>query len=295
MIATYAVGLYSRHNILALGLLFGVSALLVFRYDDPAPHLPAQSFPFLIMVIAWLFAWAVRQQQAVAEAFRERSSLLESEQEQATRAARAEERRRIAREMHDVIAHSVSVMVVQAGAARSVLQSTPEEATKALLAVEGTGRETLSELRGLLGVLSDDQDGLDLAPQPGLEQFDTLIERVKAAGLHVEVTINGEPTSLSSGLNLTAYRILQESLTNALKHANLARTEVILTYTGDELKLEILDDGLNAAATNGEHDGRGLIGMRERVMLFGGRLETGPRLGGGYAVRAWLPLKVVCG
>ena len=289
MIATYAVGLYSRHNIVALGLLFGVSALLVFHYDDPAPHIPARLFPFLILTIAWLFAWAVRQQQTVTEVYRERSSLLESEQEQATRAARAEERRRIAREMHDVIAHSVSVMVVQAGAARSVLQTSPEEATMALLAVEDTGRETLAELRGLLGVLSDN-DALDLTPQPGLDQFETLIERVKKAGLPVAVTIQGEPCGLSSSLNLTAYRVLQEALTNVLKHADHAQTDVILTYGDDELKLEVLNAGTNGRLSNADHSGRGLVGMRERVALFGGRLETGPRLGGGYAVRAWLPL-----
>jgi signal transduction histidine kinase len=291
MIAMYAVGLYSQHEILALGLLFALALLLILRYQNPAPSIPGQFFPFVILIISWLFAWAVRQQQNVAEAYRQRSVSLESEQEQATRAARAEERRRIAREMHDVIAHSVSVMVVQAGAARSVLDSAPEEATNALLAVETTGRDTLAELRGLLGVLSDHDDSGALVPQPGLEQFEALIERVTAAGLNVAVQTSGEVRPLSSGLSLTAYRVLQEALTNALKHADHARAEVILTYTDESLKLEILNSGSNGAVPNREPGGHGLVGMRERVELFGGRLESGPRLGGGYAVRAWLPLK----
>lgn len=291
MIAMYAVGLYSQHEILALGLLFALALLLILRYQNPAPSIPGQFFPFVILIISWLFAWAVRQQQKVTEAYRERSASLESEQEQATVAARAEERRRIAREMHDVIAHSVSVMVVQAGAARSVLDSAPEDATNALLAVEATGRDTLAELRGLLGVLSDHDDNEELGPQPGLEQFEALIERVTAAGLSVEVKTSGKVRPLSSGLSLTAYRILQEALTNALKHADHARADVVLTYTDESLKLEVLNSGSNGAKNSSETGGRGLIGMRERVELFGGRLETGPRLGGGYTVRAWLPLK----
>ncbi|HEX7103611.1 MAG TPA: histidine kinase [Nitrolancea sp.] len=289
IIAMYAVGLYSRHNLLALGLLVGLALLLTVRYDNPAPEIPRQLFPLLILIVSWLCALAVRQQRTVADAFLARARSLESEQEQTARAARAEERHRIAREMHDVIAHSVSVMVVQAGAARSVLESAPDEATSALLAVEDTGRATLTELRGLLGVLGND-DGPELAPQPGMDQFESLIDRVTAAGLNVEVTINGAERPLSSGLSLTAYRVLQEALTNALKYADHARTNVCLTYSEAELKLEILNTGSEQPDFNGERRGRGLIGMRERVDLYGGRLEAGPRIGGGYAVRAWLPL-----
>jgi len=289
MIAMYAVGLYSRHNLLALGLLFGLAVLITLRYDNPAPEIPSQLFPLLILTVAWLCALAVRQQRTVTDAFQARARSLETEQEHAARAARAEERHRIAREMHDVIAHSVSVMVVQAGAARSVLESAPDEATKALLAVESTGRATLAELRGLLGVLADD-DGPDLTPQPGLDQIESLIDRVTAAGLKVAVTMSGAERPLSSGLSLTAYRVLQEALTNALKYANHTRTDVYVTYSDTELKLEILNAGSEQPYSNGEQRGHGIIGMRERVALYGGRLEAGPRIGGGYAVRAWLPL-----
>jgi signal transduction histidine kinase len=289
MVAMYAVGLYSRHNLLALGIVFGLPFLLALRYDNPAPEIPRQLFPLLILIISWLSAFAVRQQRTVADAYQARATSLESEQEQTTRAARAEERRRIAREMHDVIAHSVSVMVVQAGAARSVLESAPDEATTALLAVESTGRATLTELRGLLGVLRDG-DSPELTPQPGMEQFESLIDRVRAAGLEVDVTITGEMRPLSSGLSLTAYRVLQEALTNALKYANHAQTDVCLTYSDTELKLEILNTAAEAPSDNGATSGRGISGMRERVALYGGRLEAGPRVGGGYVVRAWLPL-----
>ncbi len=293
LVAMYAVGLYCSHDVTALGLLLGLSSLISITYEDPAPLMPRKLFPYLVLVIAWLAARAVRQQRVVADAFQSRAMALEAEQEQATQAARAEERRRIAREIHDVIAHSVSVMVVQAGAARSVLQTTPDDSTKALLAIEETGRETLGELRRLLDVLSEESDPIDRAPQPDIGQLNHLIERVQAAGLPVQLEINGTPSPLSPGVSLTAYRIVQEALTNALKYAGQAATDVILTYSTDELKLEILDDGPVAVRSyNGQsgQSGHGLSGMKERIAVFGGLLEAGPRPGGGYAVRAWLPI-----
>ena len=202
--------------------------------------------------------------------------------------ALAEERSRIARELHDVVAHSVSVMLVQAGAARQVLTSSPEEAREALLAVEAGGREAMTELRNLLGLLNPDGPGL--APQPGVGELDDLVQRVRDAGLPVQLRVEGEAKPLPVGLDLTAYRIVQEALTNAIKYSGLAPTEVVLQYRDDEMKLEILDDGGGGPVPSDRGQGRGLVGMRERVAMYGGRLEAGPRLPKGYAVRVWLPI-----
>jgi signal transduction histidine kinase len=222
----------------------------------------------------------------------ERAGRLEREQELATRVAVADERAHLARELHDVVAHSVSVMVVQAGAARRLLGRQPDRAGEALLAVESNGREALAELRRMLGVLTDeDGTGPALAPQPGLGQLDALVERVGAAGLPVEVRITGAPRPLSPGVDLTAYRIIQEALTNALKYAKGARTEVVVEFGDGELKLEVLNAGGVDLLPAGAGAGRGLLGMRERVSVYGGQLEAGGRPEGGFAVRASLPLQ----
>jgi signal transduction histidine kinase len=237
----------------------------------------------------WLVGNAIRSWKLRAEALQERATLLAQEGERAMHMAIAEERARIAREMHDVIAHSVSVMVVQAGAARQVLTSEPGKATEALLAVEATGREAMTELRRLLGVVSDGGSDASLTPQPGVDQLDALVQRVGDAGLPVQLRIEGQPRTLPPGVDVAAYRIVQEALTNALKYSGLAPTEVVLDYRESELKVEVLDEG-NVQDLNGDvRQGRGLVGMRERVALFGGTLEAGPRLERGYAVRAWLP------
>jgi signal transduction histidine kinase len=172
-----------------------------------------------------------------------------------------------------------------------VLDTAPDKSRDALLTVEETGRTAMAELRNLLGVLGN--DGLDpaLAPQPGMADLDGLIDRVREAGLPVELRIEGQPRGLPPGVDLAAFRIVQEALTNALKYSGLAHTDVILDYRDRELKLEVLDEGTaGQRAKDGPEPGRGLVGMRERVALFGGMLEAGPRLSGGYAVRAWLPL-----
>ena len=215
---------------------------------------------------------------------------LEREQELSTRAALAEERARIARELHDVVAHSVSVMVVQAGAARQVMSTSPQQSLEALRAVESTGRDALTELRGLLDVLGND-GGMNLAPQPGMEQVDRLVQRVREAGLPVKLQVEGTRRPLPVGVDLAAYRIVQEALTNALKYSGLAPTIVMLDYREEELKVEVLDEGSGAPPRDGAETGRGLAGMRDRVALFGGTLEAGPRPVRGYAVRAWLPAR----
>jgi signal transduction histidine kinase len=240
---------------------------------------------------------------------------LASEQELRSRWAVAAERGRIARELHDVVAHSVSVMVVQAGAARRSVATSPDQATAALGQIESTGRQALAEMRRLLGLLRDgegDGDGADLAPQPSLARLGSLAAAAREAGLPVEVTVEGDPRPLPAGVDLSAYRIVQEALTNTLKHAGPARAEVRVCYGREALEVQVVDDGLGgrgaARAAGGlvvvrlgpegvpqlpgrrNGDGHGLIGMRERVALFGGTLEACPRPGGGYRVAARLPL-----
>jgi signal transduction histidine kinase len=247
---------------------------------------------FTVLVPAWLLGDIVRQRRLTAIAKAEAGSRAIREAEERVRAGVAEERRAMAREMHDVVAHGVSVMVIQAGAARQVVEESPERASEALLTVEATGREVMSELRRLLGVLdeSDEGAGAGVAPQPGVDQISVLLERVREAGLPAELEVAGTPRPLSPSLDVTAYRIVQEALTNALRYAQWAATLVRLVWEPSQLRIEILDDGPAAPPEVDESAGHGLVGMRERASRVGGRLEAGPRLGGGYAVRAWLPL-----
>jgi len=203
------------------------------------------------------------------------------------RRAVADERARIARELHDMVTHNVSVMVVQAAAGNEVFDQHPEQARTAFRAVEETGRRALGELRRLLDVVADDESaGYD--PQPGLRRLDELVDSVRATGLGVELTVEGTPRELSPALELSAFRIVQEALTNTLRHAGASRASVRVSYEPDALELEVADDGVGGGSTEG---GRGLVGMRERVALFGGDLATGARPGGGFAVRARMPLE----
>jgi signal transduction histidine kinase len=214
----------------------------------------------------------------------------------ATRRALAAERSRIASELHDVVTHNVSVMIVQAGAARKIMASSPADAEDALLAVEATGREAMTELRNLLGLLSARAEtagshAATLRPQPGLGEFDALIGRVSAAGLPVEYRVSGEPRFLSPGADLAAYRVVQEGLTNVLRHGGRATATVTVEW-GDELVITVSDDGDGSAAGGDGTAGRGLIGLRERLALYGGELTAGPRPGGGWRIRAVMPAGV---
>jgi signal transduction histidine kinase len=202
-----------------------------------------------------------------------------------------EERSRIARELHDVIAHSVSVMTVQAGAAEAMLAVDPAQALEPVRAVQETGRQALVEMKRLVGMLREADEEVGLAPQPRVTELDALAAKVAEAGLPVFVSISGAPRPLPLGLDLSAYRIVQEALTNALKHAGASRADVTLRYGDRELELEICDDGSGAAAAGGT--GHGLVGMRERAAVFGGSLEAGARAGGGFRVRALLPFEGV--
>jgi signal transduction histidine kinase len=222
--------------------------------------------------------------------WRERAEELERLTEHVARIAVLDERARIAREMHDVVAHSVSLMVVQAGGARRMLDEDVEESREALQSIEDAGRQALQELRRSLGMLRDGDAPVDLAPQPGTAQIDELVQRTRAAGLPVELAVEGAPRAVAPGVDLAAYRIVQEALTNAVKHAGAAGATVGLRWTPRALELTVADDGRGAAGT-GNGAGHGLIGMRERVTAYGGTFAAGAAPGGGFAVRASFPLE----
>jgi len=239
--------------------------------------------------IAISLAFGVGLPLLIGRILHHRRLRLERDRVQAARDAVTAERARIARELHDVVAHAVSVMVVQAGAARTVLEKDPDAARRALREIERTGRTGLTELRRLLDVLKTDADEVALAPQPGLEALEELLARFRATGLPVEATVEGVPRPLAPGVDLTAYRVVQEALTNALKHAGGAHAHVRLRYGDRAIDLEVEDDGRGPTADGSVTVGHGLLGMRERVAVFGGSLEAGERRGGGFVVRARIP------
>jgi signal transduction histidine kinase len=265
------------------GALVGYASIAIILLDD-RPRLASTLSVIGVSAVAWAIARAFADRGRRAEHLEERAAGLERAHAEAV----THERATIARELHDVIAHSVSVMTVQAGAARLLLDEDLPRARESLVAVEETGRQALGEMRRLLGILRGDEHETRLAPQPGIADLDALIEQVRAAGLPVDVVVAGEPKALPPGIDLAAYRVVQEALTNALKHAGAARAQVSVRYRSSALELAVTDNG--SARANGRGGGHGLIGMRERVALYGGRFEAGPRAGGGYAVRASLPL-----
>jgi signal transduction histidine kinase len=272
-----------RTSLAAGGATVAVLALpLLAASGGFQPHVLGEVLGF---AAAWLIGDSVRSRRQYLAALEERAERLERERETDAARAVAEEQARIARELHDVIAHTLSVIVVQAAAARDVLASQPERAGEALAAVEAAARGALGELRRLLSTVRGDAT---FAPQPGLEQLDELVRQVRAAGLEVAITIEGTQSPLPPTLDLSAYRVVQEALTNTLKHAHATHVDVALSYGPAELRVEVRDDG--AAAANGDGDGRGLIGMRERVSAFGGSLAAGPGPSGGYVVSARFPL-----
>jgi signal transduction histidine kinase len=223
----------------------------------------------------------------LGEAARNRGVAIREE----SRRAVGDEQARIARELHDVIAHSVSVIVVQAAAADDVFDSRPDQARAALRSIERSGRDALVELRRLLNAVRPDDGREAIGPQPGLDRLDELVEPVRAGGLEVVVRREGEPAPLAAGVDLSAYRIVQEALTNTLRHAHATRADVTVRYETDAVEIEVRDNGRGAAASDGEPGGQGLVGMRERAALLGGTLETGSLASGGYRVHARLPLE----
>jgi signal transduction histidine kinase len=240
-------------------------------------------FDWLWFSVAAVIGLVVRTRSVRAERLESRVSTLEVERETVLRV----ERERIARELHDVIAHSVSVIVVQAGAAEPLVDEDPAQAREALRSIRSTGSDALGEMRRLLGILRAPGDELTLSPQPSVAQLGPLLAQTRAAGLQVELRVEGEPRRLAPGLDLAAYRIVQEALTNTRKHARASRAEVALRYAPSALEVEVIDDGSGSAVT--ANSGHGLVGMRERVALYDGTLDIGGRDGSGFAVRAVLP------
>jgi len=291
MLFSYGGGAYVDGRAAYAALAIMVSGVLTVTLLSPSQIVGDYVFPTAFAAISWLAGRAVRTRTRLTEELHEAAVREQEAQElQALRAA-ADERRRIAREMHDVVAHSVSVMVVQAGGARRILERDPERAVAAAAQIERTGREALAEMRRLLGVLHRDDDEHDArAPQPTMAGVGALVERAREAGLPVELHVEGERRSLPAGLDLAAFRVVQEGITNALKYADRAPTEVHVRWGARELVLEILDRGPGPARERMGDAGHGLVGMRERVRLYGGELETGRRRGGGFRIRAKLPL-----
>jgi signal transduction histidine kinase len=290
-LAAFEVGRRIADRIRSLAVVIAVAALMAFGLlvQDADPLL-ATVLPFVFLVPSWIAGDTLRTRHVEAARRTEEAERELRDREERMAAAAAEERQHVARELHDVIAHGVSVMVIQAGAARRVLRTSPDAAEVCLLAVEATGREAMAELRRFLGALGDDAADGGVAPQQGIAAIPALVDRVGDAGLPVSLEVDGEPVAVPAIVDVTVYRIVQEALTNALRYADRATTVVRLAWEPDRLRVEVLDDGPGAAGTETEGAGRGLAGMRDRVELVGGHVEAEPRLGGGFGVRASLPL-----
>jgi signal transduction histidine kinase len=286
VLAVYSAGAHTNGLRAWMGGL-GAAALIAANVAEQF-SLGDLLFIALIVGSGWLVGRAMRHRRERERVLERLTVDLEHEREEKARAAVAEERVRIARELHDVVAHAISVIVLQARGGRRSLATDPGETREALDMIEATGSQALAEMRRLLGMLRRDDEEIALAPQPSLRYLDNLAEQVREAGLPVDVSIEGKPNELSPGVDLSAYRIVQEALTNALKHAGPATARVVVRYRENDLELEIADTGLGAGASN--EGGHGLAGMRERVSLYGGKIEAGPRHGGGFAVKARLPL-----
>jgi signal transduction histidine kinase len=296
VLASWAAGAQREGQQALAGAALGLAAFAVIVQAQPGSGTALDFGDAEVDLASWLVigiglplaAFALRRREERAVALEAEAERLAREREERARAAVAAERARIARDLHDVIAHSVSVMTVQGGAARLLLEQDAQRAREPLLAVEETGHQAMAEMRRLLGIVHA-EDAPALAPQPGLADLEALAEQVRQAGLPVALEVLGAPKALAPGLGLAGYRIVQEALTNALKHAGPARAWVTVRYEPDALVLEILDDGAGGPSVDGG-SGHGLVGMRERVALYGGELAAGRRPEGGFAVRARLPL-----
>jgi signal transduction histidine kinase len=294
IVALYTVAAYCERRVSMRAAAWVALPITVGVIVNNGPHAGRVIPELAVFAIAWVVGDNLRTRRAYLAELEARAARLEREREEKAERAVIEERTRIARELHDVIAHNVSVMVVQASAGEEVFDEDPERARESLSAVSSTGRAALAELRRLLGVIRA-EDHADrepsYEPQPGIEYLDELVGQVRETGLPVELSVIGEPRPLPEGVGLCAYRIVQEALTNTLKHAHASSAQVSVRYVADALELQVIDDGRVSSPLNGDTDGHGLIGMRERVALFGGTLTASPRPGEGYEVRARLPLE----
>ncbi|MER6186899.1 histidine kinase [Streptomyces sp. NPDC001652] len=302
IIAVYSAAVYSPYRVATLAAL-PVSVVLVGTSGDSVtPIVPNDYIVLLILVPMAVAAVGLRTWKLRTDEGRTRISTLERDRTEELRRAVEHERARIARELHDVVTHNVSVMIIQAGAARKIMGTSPEEAGEALLAVEAGGRAAMTELRHVMGLLTmaDEEEETssgaepagtteELTPQPGLDQLESLVGRVRDTGLPVDLTVTGPPRPLPPGLELAAYRVVQEALTNTVKHASGASAAVTVDYGPDRLRVEVTDTGGDSRGAVGS--GRRLIGLRERLAVHDGTLHTGRRLTGGYRVEALIPLE----
>jgi len=289
MYAAFLMGGLRRGQLARLGLVLVLVGSAVVVYHDPT-HTAANLIGTpVLFAVAWLAGFALRERNQQAEAAEERAVRAERDRESAARLAVAEERARMARELHDVVAHAVSVMVLQVGAVRHRMPAASEEG-EALRNVEQAGRTALAEMRRLLGALRQGDDRLELTPHPGLKNLESLAGDVRAAGLDVRLHVRGEPVPLPASLDLSAYRIVQEGLTNALKHSGGRRADVTVEYAPCELRLEVRDDGPGGFGQN-DGLGHGLIGIGERVKTYGGDMSAFVATSGGFVLRASLPLE----
>jgi signal transduction histidine kinase len=296
VVAVYTVGAYGDRRRISVAVGWLVISLVAIRATSPPDFDNAILAVNLVAFCAVLYlGWTVQQRRRQAALLQDRNRELQIARGQLAREAAAAERLRIARELHDVIAHSISVIAVQSSVGREQLRTNPDNAERALAAIESGSRSALAELRRLLGVLRPGGQPSDrLAPTPGLADMDTLLTDAHQAGLVTRYTVHGEqPDGVPPGLDLSAYRIIQEALTNTIKHAGPATASISISWTNQQLTIDVSDDGRGPAAApstrTDQSAGQGLIGMRERVTLFGGDLSTGPRPGGGFRVVARLP------
>ncbi|MFI7708887.1 sensor histidine kinase [Nonomuraea sp. NPDC049480] len=300
-VAAYGTLAYSRHRLAAAGGLAAAAVLTGVVFQDVVPALPSWLGPIVVLAAAGALAVAVRFWQGRLRAGRDRLDALERAQAEAMRAAVDEERARIAAELHDIVTHNVSVMVIQAGAARKVMDAEPAESKRALLAIEAGGRAAMSELRHVMGLLATENEAMGHGgmknevtqsgppgPQPGLDQLDALVTRIRAAGIPVDVELSLPTGPLPAGVDLAAYRVVQEALTNTIKHAAGAAASVSIRHEGDRLEIEVTDTG-GARRGPSHPGGRGLIGLRERLAVYGGTLNAGHTPAGGYRILARVP------
>lgn len=296
LLALYSVAAHRERRISIPAALWSAFVVLMILFNSREPlELDAIFAEGLVVGAVWFIGDGLRTQRSQVSTLEDRATRFEREREEAAREAVAEERRVIARELHDMVAHNVSVIVAQSAAAQRVLDNDPEAGRFALRSIEDAGREALVEMRRLLGLLRTDHDRPDVRnPQQGMDDIGTLLSQVREAGIDVSLTVEGTPRPLPAGLDLSAFRIVQEALTNVVKHAGAASAAVGIRYDRSALHLTICDDGSGPRDVEGDplRARYGHLGMRERVGLFGGRLRVGPRLGGGYEVVVSLPLDV---
>ena len=291
VLALYSLGAHASSPSTYLGptgVALQIGLIDVPRLRDGTPIDEVVPAWFILLAI-WGFGRWMRRRASESAALRERTEAAEREQLESARRAVADERARIARELHDLVAHSMGVIVIQAQGAQRAIDASPERAKEALASIENAGRGGMAEMRRLLGLLTETDDADTTSPQPGLGQLPDLLDRVRATGLSVDLAVEGDVRPLPAGLELTGYRIVQEAITNVLKHAGSTTVDVRVSYQPDSLDIDVRDHG-RGSGSGGTNGGHGLVGMRERVGLYGGSVTAGPRPEGGFSVRARIPV-----